>query len=69
MSRAARLGMPAVAICDGDGLDGAARFVKACEQQGVKPILGASLTIRAECKSSIGAIYPFDLGHNFVLAH
>ena len=47
VSRAARLGMPAVAICDRDGLYGAARFVKACEQQGVKPILGASLTIRA----------------------
>jgi error-prone DNA polymerase len=46
-SRAAELGMPAVAICDRDGLYGAARFVKACEQQGVKPILGASLTIRS----------------------
>ena len=44
--RAARLDMPAVAICDRDGLYGAARFVKACEEQGVKPILGASLTIR-----------------------
>ena len=42
--RAAELGMPAVALTDRDGLYGAARFVKACEQQGVKPILGASLT-------------------------
>jgi error-prone DNA polymerase len=46
VSRAALLGMPAVAICDRDGLYGAARFVKACEEQGVKPILGASLTVR-----------------------
>ncbi|MGZ5296996.1 MAG: DNA polymerase III subunit alpha, partial [Actinomycetota bacterium] len=46
VTRAAELGMPAVAITDRDGLYGAARFVEACEQQGVKPILGASLTIR-----------------------
>jgi error-prone DNA polymerase len=44
--RAAELGMPAVALADRDGLYGAARFVKACEQHGVKPILGASLTLR-----------------------
>ena len=44
--RAAELGMPAVAMTDRDGLYGAARFVRACEREGVKPILGASLTIR-----------------------
>ena len=44
--RAAELGMPAVAISDRDGLYGAARSVNACESEGVKPILGASLTIR-----------------------
>ena len=33
-SRAAELGMPFVALTDRDGLYGAARFVKACEQQG-----------------------------------
>ena len=31
VGRAAQLGMPAVAICDRDGLYGAARFVNACE--------------------------------------
>ena len=46
-ARAAQLGMPAVAICDRDGLYGAARFVAACAEVGVKPILGASLTVRA----------------------
>src|SRR3990172_205747 len=45
--RAAELGMPAVALADRDGLYGAARFVAACEREGVRPILGASLTLRA----------------------
>jgi len=44
--RAVELGMSSVALTDRDGLYGAARFVKACEGEGVKPILGASLTIR-----------------------
>jgi error-prone DNA polymerase len=44
--RAAELGMPAVALTDRDGLYGAARFVSACEREGVKPILGATLTLR-----------------------
>ena len=44
--RAAELGMPAVALTDRDGLYGAARFVRACRQEGVRPILGASLTVR-----------------------
>jgi error-prone DNA polymerase len=39
--------MPAVALTDRDGLYGAARFVAACAEEGVKPILGASLTVRA----------------------
>jgi error-prone DNA polymerase len=44
--RAAELGMPAVALADRDGLYGAARFVEACGREGVRPILGASLTVR-----------------------
>ena len=44
---AAELGMPAVALTDRDGLYGAARFVEACSKVGVRPILGATLTIRA----------------------
>jgi error-prone DNA polymerase len=43
---AAALGMPAVALTDRDGLYGAARFVAACQAAGVRPILGASLTLR-----------------------
>ncbi len=38
--------MPAVALTDRDGLYGAARFVAACQTEGVRPILGASLTVR-----------------------
>jgi error-prone DNA polymerase len=38
--------MPAVAMTDRDGLYGAARFVKACQAEGIRPILGASLTVR-----------------------
>jgi error-prone DNA polymerase len=44
--RAAELQMPAVALADRDGLYGTARFVDACEREGVRPILGASLTVR-----------------------
>jgi error-prone DNA polymerase len=44
--QAAALGMPAVAMTDRDGLYGAARFVRSCEAAGVRPILGASLTVR-----------------------
>jgi error-prone DNA polymerase len=43
---AAALGMSAVALTDRDGLYGAARFVSACQAEGVRPILGASLTVR-----------------------
>src|SRR5262249_59061183 len=43
---AADLGMPAVALTDRDGLYGAARFVDGCAKAGVRPILGATLTIR-----------------------
>jgi error-prone DNA polymerase len=46
--RAANLGMPAVAMTDRNGLYGAARFVHACEKVGIRPLLGATLTIRTE---------------------
>ena len=44
--QAAELGMPAVALTDRDGLYGAARFVDACKKTGVRPILGATMTLR-----------------------
>ena len=45
--RAAEVRMPAVAMADRDGVYGAVRFVDACEKAGVRPILGASLTVDA----------------------
>ena len=48
VTRAAAVGMPAVTLTDRDGLYGAARFVAACAREGVRPVLGASITVRAE---------------------
>jgi error-prone DNA polymerase len=53
--QATGLGMPAVAMTDRDGLYGAARFVSACERLGVRPILGASLTVRAPAPPPVDA--------------
>src|SRR6266540_196746 len=44
--RTAELGMPAVALTDRNGLYGAVRFADACAKAGVRPILGATMTIR-----------------------
>lgn len=46
--RAAELGMPALALTDHDGLYGAVRFSRACEQVGVKPIVGVELTLAGD---------------------
>ncbi|MGH2555075.1 MAG: DNA polymerase III subunit alpha [Actinomycetota bacterium] len=45
--RAAQLDMPAVALTDRDGLYGAPRFAAACAAVGVRPIFGATLTVRS----------------------
>jgi error-prone DNA polymerase len=42
---AAEAGMPALALTDHDALYGAPRFVLAAERAGIKPILGAELTL------------------------
>jgi len=42
-ARAARLGFPAVALADRNGLYGAMPFSDACIQKGVQPIIGATL--------------------------
>src|SRR2546423_11519479 len=60
--RAAQLGMPAVAMTDRDGLYGAARFVGACRQVGVRPILGATLPLRqAGCHDTSPAVLALDV--------
>src|SRR6476620_2005552 len=45
VERAAALGYSAIALVDRDGLYGAPRFHKAATAAGLKPIIGAELTI------------------------
>jgi len=47
IDRAAELEYPAVALLDRDGVYGAPRFHKAAVAAGIKPIIGAELTIAA----------------------
>ena len=44
-ARAAELGLHALALTDHDGLYGAVRFVLAAQEAGIKPILGAEMTL------------------------
>ena len=48
VERAAHWGQPALALTDRDGLYGAVRFVQACSQAGIDPILGVDLALRPE---------------------
>src|SRR4051812_8130575 len=47
VERAATLGYPALALLDADGVYGAPRFHRAAKQAGIRPIIGAELTIRS----------------------
>ena len=42
---AAAHSMPAMALCDRDGVYGAPRFFSTCREEGVRPIIGAELTM------------------------
>src|SRR3954464_7834481 len=46
VARAAALGYPALALLDRDGVYGAPRFHKAALAAGIRPIIGAELTLR-----------------------
>ena len=46
VARAAAFGQPALALTDRDGLYGAVRFVQACTEAKVAPILGVDLAVR-----------------------
>ena len=46
VERAAELGYPALALLDRDGVYGAPRFHKAARAAGIRPMIGAELTIR-----------------------
>ena len=43
--RAAELEMPALALCDRDGVYGAPRFFAAAREHGIRPLIGAELTL------------------------
>ncbi|MGD8966997.1 MAG: DNA polymerase III subunit alpha [Anaerolineae bacterium] len=45
VARAADLEIPALALTDHDALYGAVRFVRAAQEAGIKPILGAEMTL------------------------
>ena len=45
LDRAAALGMPALAITDHDGLIGAVEFWRAARERGIRPIIGAEVTL------------------------
>jgi error-prone DNA polymerase len=45
IERAAALGYPALALLDADGVYGAPRFHKAATAAGIKPLIGAELTM------------------------
>ena len=45
LARAGEIGMPALALTDHDGLYAAVTFYKAAKRLGIKPIIGAELTM------------------------
>jgi error-prone DNA polymerase len=45
VAEAARLGMPALALVDRDGIYGAARFHRAAEHAGIRALIGSELTL------------------------
>ena len=45
VERAAQLQMPAVALCDRDGVYGAPRFFARARELGIRPIVGAEITM------------------------
>ena len=53
VERAVELGYPALALLDRDGVYGAPRFHKAATAAGLRPIIGAELTIAASLKSQV----------------
>lgn len=45
VERAVDLGYPALALCDHDGLYGVVRFWRAAKERGIKPIIGAEVSL------------------------
>jgi len=53
VERAASLGQPALALTDRDGLYGAVRFVQACDEAGIAPVLGVDLAVGPERSNTV----------------
>ena len=53
VDRAAELGYPAIALLDRDGVYGLPRFHKAARAAGIRPIVGAELTISQESREGL----------------
>jgi len=51
--RAAQLELPAMALCDRDGVYGAPRFYAQGVEKGVEPIVGAELTLEGDLVSTV----------------
>jgi error-prone DNA polymerase len=62
VDRAAVLGYPALALLDRDGVYGAPRFHQAARAAGLRPIVGAELTIRAGGRSARAPAVPGTAG-------
>ena len=56
--RAAALDMPALALTDHDNVSGAVRFVQACREAGIKPIIGCELTLESGFHLTVLAASP-----------
>lgn len=72
VARAAAYEMPALALTDHDGLYGAVRFIWAAETAGIKPILGAELTLTDDSHLTLLAETAegyANLSHLITLAH
>jgi len=54
VQRACAQGQPALALTDRDGLYGAVRFVQACDQAGIAPVLGVDLAVGHRVDLAVG---------------
>ena len=55
VERAAAQGQPALALTDRDGLYGAVRFVQACDEAGIAPVLGVDLAVAGPASTGLSS--------------
>ena len=78
IAEAARLGYPALALCDRDGVYGAPRFHKAATEAGVRPLVGCEISLDLAAagtpagfseQSKVGTGTPAGPAHRFSPTH